>query len=618
MTADATGSYRVLARKYRPQRFAELVGQEAMVRTLANALRSGRVAHAYLLTGVRGVGKTTTARIIARALNCTGRDLAAGEIEPCGRCEACVAIAESRHVDVIEMDAASRTGVDDIREIIDSVAYAPVSARHKVYIIDEVHMLSRSAFNALLKTLEEPPAHVIFIFATTEIHKVPVTVLSRCQRFDLKRVAPEMLMDHLKAVAGREDVAIDDEALRIVARVAEGSVRDALSLLDQAIAFAGTTIGEQAVREMLGLADHAAILDLLQACLAGRAEEVVARMAALRTAGQDPVLLITDLLDALHWLTRIAVTREALKDPLRGPVERRLAERLVADCDMGRLQRAWQMLLRALEEVRLAPQPMDAAEMALLRIAHAAGLPTPAEALAWLRDRKAQTVRPPQENARAAGERREPVAAGDLAPSGGQPPSSPAPAGPAVTPPPAEARAGGGQAQPAIRPVADPASTQEPPHPAPRDTAELVALFHAQGRGRLATLIKDRLRVVRMRPGLITIGRKSDIGQKDLGEIRRLLTNWTGSPWQIMISSEEDGDPPLRAQEEEERRRWQAAAESHPVVQALQAAFPQARVLTVRRRADETAPADPPEGAPHALPDVPEETPQNTSKDRSR
>ncbi len=590
MTDETHSGYRVLARKYRPQRFAELVGQEAMVRTLANALRSGRIAHAYLLTGVRGVGKTTTARIIARALNCERRGEDARSVEPCGTCEPCVAIAESRHVDVIEMDAASRTGVDDIREIIDSVAYAPVSARYKVYIIDEVHMLSRSAFNALLKTLEEPPPHVVFVFATTEIHKVPVTVLSRCQRFDLKRVSPELLMDHLKAIAGREAVTVEDEALRILARVAEGSVRDALSLLDQAIAFAGTTIGEQAVREMLGLADQAAILDLLDACLAGRAEEVLARMTALRTAGQDPVLLITDLLDALHWLTRIAVTREAVKDPLRGPAERQLAERLVADCDMGRLQRAWQMLLKALDEVRLAPQPMDAAEMALLRVAHAAGLPTPAEALAWLRARKTSPAYPHQEAGPSGGTGREPPAATGNSPSAVGP--SPAPssvAGPAPTLPPTEARAGGAQAQPAMRPVPDPAPAA--PHPAPRNTAELVALFHAQGRGRLATLIKDRLRVVRMRPGLVTIGRRSDIGRKDLGEIRRLLAGWTGAPWQIMISSEEDGDPPLREQEEEERRRWQAAVQAHPVVRALCAAFPQARVLAVRRRMDETGPA---------------------------
>ncbi len=604
MTEATQSGYRVLARKYRPQRFSELVGQEAMVRTLANALRTQRIAHAYLLTGVRGVGKTTTARIIARALNCEARKENAESVEPCGECEPCRRIAESRHVDVIEMDAASRTGVDDIREIIDSVAYAPVSARYKVYIIDEVHMLSRSAFNALLKTLEEPPPHVVFVFATTEIHKVPVTVLSRCQRFDLRRVAPEVLMDHLKTVAEREHVTVDDEALRIIARVAEGSVRDALSLLDQAIAFAGTTIGGQAVREMLGLADHAAILDLLDASLTGRAEDVLAQMTALRTAGQDPVLLITDLTDALHWLTRIAVTREALKDPLRGPAERRLAERLAADGDMGRLQRAWQMLLKALEEVRLAPQPMDAAEMALLRIAHAAGLPTPAEALAWLRARKAPPVRSPQPSSAAGGQGSGSAMAADPAPSVGHPSSSPAPAGQAPFPPPAEACAGGAGAQPAMRPVPDPASAQEPAQPAPRHAAELVALFHAQGRGRLATLIKDRMRVVRMRPGLIAIGRKSEIGQKDLGEIRRLLTDWTGAPWQIVISSEEDGDPPLREQEEEERRRWQAEAEAHPVVQALHAAFPQARVLTVRRRTDSRESAGSQEPAPRTPRDV--------------
>ncbi|RMF72375.1 MAG: DNA polymerase III subunit gamma/tau, partial [Alphaproteobacteria bacterium] len=427
--------YRVLARKYRPQRFSELVGQEAMVRTLANALRSGRVAHAYLLTGVRGVGKTTTARIIARALNCTGRDASAGEVEPCGSCEACQRIAESRHVDVIEMDAASRTGVDDIREIIDSVAYAPVSARYKVYIIDEVHMLSRSAFNALLKTLEEPPPHVIFIFATTEIHKVPVTVLSRCQRFDLKRVPPEVLIAHLKDIAAREQVTVSDEALAVIARISEGSVRDALSLLDQAIAFAGAEIDEETVRGMLGLADHVAVIELLAAALTGRAQEVLTRMTALRTAGQDPVLLMTDLLDALHWLTRMAVTPEARKDPLRGPAERQLAERLVGDLDMGRLQRAWQMLLKGLEEVRTAPQPMDAAEMALLRVAHAASLPTPAEALAWLKRQEGGPAGAGGNRAGEAASARGEPARSDLlspAPSAAGAPAAPAP----VAPPP--------------------------------------------------------------------------------------------------------------------------------------------------------------------------------------
>ncbi|MCW5752146.1 MAG: DNA polymerase III subunit gamma/tau, partial [Alphaproteobacteria bacterium] len=325
--------YRVLARKYRPQTFAELVGQEAMVRTLTNAIESGRIAHAFILTGVRGVGKTTTARIIARALNCTGADGAGGPtIEPCGQCDSCRRIAEDRHVDVQEMDAASRTGIDDIREIIESVRYAPASARFKIYIIDEVHMLSTQAFNGLLKTLEEPPPHVKFIFATTEIRKVPVTVLSRCQRFDLRRIEPETLIGHLAAIAERESVEAEREALTLIARAAEGSMRDGLSLLDQAIAHGGGRVLAAPVRDMLGLADRGQVYEVYEGAMRGDAAGAIASLGRQYDGGADPLVVLQDMLELTHWLTRIKVTPEAADDPTMADAERdsarQLAERL--------------------------------------------------------------------------------------------------------------------------------------------------------------------------------------------------------------------------------------------------------------------------------------------------
>ncbi|HUC11478.1 MAG TPA: DNA polymerase III subunit gamma/tau, partial [Stellaceae bacterium] len=303
---DPANAYRVLARKYRPQTFAELIGQEAVVRTLSNAIATGRIAHAFILTGVRGVGKTTTARIIARALNCIGADGAGGPTaQPCGECIHCCSIAEDRHVDVIEMDAASRTGVDDIRELTDGVRYRPVSARYKVYIIDEVHMLSKNAFNALLKTLEEPPPAVVFVFATTEIHKVPVTVLSRCQRFSLRRVPAEMLAEHYRQVAAAEGVEVEAAALALLARAADGSVRDGLSLLDQAIALSGGRVSEAAVRDMLGVADRGQVFDLLEMVLRGDAAAALAQFDRLYQEGADPLLVLQDLLDLSHFLTRL-------------------------------------------------------------------------------------------------------------------------------------------------------------------------------------------------------------------------------------------------------------------------------------------------------------------------
>ena len=397
-TEQPARPYRVLARTYRPQRLSELIGQDALVRTLTNALHSGRVAHAFLLTGIRGVGKTTTARIIARALNCIGPDGSGQPTpEPCGQCEPCVAIAEGRHIDVLEMDAATRTGIDDIREIVDSVRYAPTSARTKVYIIDEVHMLSEKAFNGLLKTLEEPPPQTIFIFATTEVRKVPVTVLSRCQRFDLRRVEGELLQRHLGEIAAKEGVQIEPGALALIVRAAEGSVRDGLSLLDQAIALAGgEAIAAAQVQAMLGLADRSRVLDLFEHVARGAIKDALDCLAELYALGTEPEAVLQDLLEISHWLTRIKLAPQAAEglgvaqqDVVRGRV---LAEAL----GMPELARAWQMLLKGLEDVRLAPSPLLATEMVLVRLAYAAELPPPAELVRRLGDgSEARTSGPP-------------------------------------------------------------------------------------------------------------------------------------------------------------------------------------------------------------------------------
>ncbi len=376
-------AYRVLARKYRPATFAELIGQDALVRTLSNAVENERLAHAFLFTGVRGVGKTTTARILARVLNCVAES--SPTLTPCGSCPECVAIMEDRHSDVLEMDAASRTGIDDIRELIDGVRYRPSSARFKVYIIDEIHMLSIKAFNALLKTLEEPPPHVKFILATTEIRKVPVTVMSRCQRFDLRRVDSEVLTTHLQSVCVREDVAAEPEALALMARAADGSVRDALSFLDQAIVHAEGTIRATRVREMLGLADRVEVFDLFETISAGRVKEGLELLRRQYAAGADPLIVLQDLLDLTHWLTRVKVVPEAANEITVPESERIRGREFAEKLRMPVLTRTWQMLLKGLDEARLAPDPLGAVEMVLIRLAFASDLPTPAELLREVR-----------------------------------------------------------------------------------------------------------------------------------------------------------------------------------------------------------------------------------------
>ena len=388
MTETPEKTYQVLARKYRPETFVDLVGQEAMVRTLKNAFQADRIAQAFVMTGIRGTGKTTTARIIAKGMNCIGPDGNGGPTtEPCGVCENCVSIMEGRHVDVIEMDAASNTGVDNIRDaIIDTVAYAPSAARYKVFIIDEVHMLSNHAFNALLKTLEEPPAHVKFIFATTEIRKVPVTVLSRCQRFDLRRIEPEDMIGMLSRIATAEGAAIADDALALITRAAEGSARDATSLLDQAISHgAGETTADQ-VRAMLGLADRGRVLDLFDMILRGDAATALSELSAQYADGADPLAVLRDLAEITHWVSVVKITPDAADDPTVSPDERARGQQMAETLPMRVLSRMWQMLLKALDEVAQAPNTMMAAEMAIIRLTHVADLPSPEELVRKLQD----------------------------------------------------------------------------------------------------------------------------------------------------------------------------------------------------------------------------------------
>ena len=375
--------YVVLARKYRPQNFNELLGQEALVRTLTNAIQNNRIHHAYILTGIRGVGKTTTARIIARALNCTGKDGHGGPtINPCGICENCRAIAASRHIDVLELDAASRTGVDDIREILDGVRYKPTNARYKVYIIDEVHMLSKNAFNALLKTLEEPPSHVIFIFATTEIRKVPITVLSRCQRFDLQRLSVDTLVNHFKNIIQKENLKADDEALHIIAKAADGSCRDGLSLLDQAISLGCGEVKTDIVRNMIGLADRTQTFDLFENLLSGKTENVISSLAEQYKNGANPVTVLQDLINVTHLVTKTRIIPSSVEESSVSEEEREFAKKMAVSVSIAVLSKIWQMLIKGVSEMQIAPVQIDALEMILIRIAYSAELPTPAEILA--------------------------------------------------------------------------------------------------------------------------------------------------------------------------------------------------------------------------------------------
>ena len=532
--------YRVLARKYRPQTFAELIGQDAMVTTLANAIARDRLAHAFLMTGVRGVGKTSTARLIAKALNCVGPDGQGGPtIDPCGQCEPCRAIAEGRHIDVIEMDAASHTGVDDVREIIEAVRYAAVSARYKIYIIDEVHMLSRNAFNALLKTLEEPPAHVKFLFATTEVDKLPITVLSRCQRFDLRRIPKSLLEQQFTDICAKEGVEAEPEALAIIATAAEGSSRDGLSILDQAIAHAdldtGGRVTAERVRDMLGLSDRTAQGRLFTAMLAGEANALLDGVDQQYALGVDPLALMRGLMDIAHRVTVAQVGRDA---DARTEEERAQLQEWAERMTPGQLHRLWQLLLKGHDEVRNAPDPLVAAQMALLRVMHASDMPDPGSLVKKL---ESLAERGPAPAASAPGQ-----------PSGG--------------------------------PVA---VADVIPTAADSDWRELVERVDRAGEMLLASKMRMQVRLVELRQGHIVFEAAPGFSGKLDSELKEGLYRVTGQRWQVE-RVDMGGQPTLadqdKAIEEAEKERIRRA----PLVEAAFAAFPGAEI--VDEEAMESAP----------------------------
>jgi len=557
-------AYRVLARKYRPSDFTGLIGQEALVRTLRNAFASGRIAHAFMLTGVRGVGKTTTARIVARALNCVGPDgkRTTPTIDPCGVCEPCRAIAESRFVDVQEMDAASRTGIDDIREIIEGTRYAPAAARYKVYIIDEVHMLSKQAFNGLLKTLEEPPPHVKFVFATTEIRKVPVTVLSRCQRFDLRRIETEMLSKHLADIAAKEEIAIEPAALALIARAAEGSVRDGLSLLDQAIAHhaggAGEAITGDSVRAMLGLADRGRVLDLFEKLMGGAIADALAEFKSLYDNGADPLVVMQDLLETTHFLTRVKVAPGAEGFFDGGSSEAARAVTMAGKLTVPALTRAWQMLLKGLIEVRDAANPYPAAEMAMVRLSFAADLPPTERLVRNLRDAEAAAPAPSASQPRG---------------SGGAPRAQTAARA-------AEDAKPRRDDLPASAPIAS-----APPSVEIRNLEDVVALAKEKSARLLATQLETNVHLVSLERGRIQFRPNAQAPKTLASDLAQRLRDWTGERWIVTLASE-GGAPTIAESRVAAMRAMKDAVSQEPFVRAVLDAFPGAEIVAVRERAE--------------------------------
>ncbi|MBW8618063.1 MAG: DNA polymerase III subunit gamma/tau [Hyphomicrobiales bacterium] len=556
-SAPETGSaYRVLARKYRPQTFADLIGQEAMVRTLSNAFDTGRIPQAWMLTGVRGVGKTTTARILARGLNYLLPDgTGAPTIHMPVEGVHCRAIMESRHVDVLEMDAASHTGIDDVKQLTDGVRYSPASARYKVYIIDEVHMLSDKAFNAFLKTLEEPPPHAKFIFATTEIRKVPVTILSRCQRFDLRRVDADVLVAHLKKICAAELVKAEDDALALIARAAEGSVRDALSLLDQAIAHGAGTVEAETVRVMLGLADRARIIDLFDHLMHGRMHDALMEFKAQYDLGADPRQIIADLAEFSHFITRLKVVPDAAISQDVTEAERTRGKNFIS-LPMNVLSRAWQILLKGLSEIDSAPRPVTAAEMVLIRLAYAADLPTPDETLRRLK----------QEGANA--------------PTTSTSSSSPSGGGTSAR------RVSNGSMTIAAR--GEPSSLQQsaPDAQAPQalkltSFEALVALAHEKRDIALKTALERDLRLVRFEDGRMEFSPVDGASSDLAATISKRLYEWTNRRWVVAISSDK-GQATLREKAETAKAEKLDDVRTHPIVKAAFAAFPGAEIVDIR------------------------------------
>ena len=609
MTDDIHTGYRVLARKYRPERFSELIGQEALVRTLGNALSLGRLAHAFVLTGVRGVGKTSTARLLARGLNCIGPDgTGDATLEPCGKCEPCVAIAASRHVDVLEVDAASHTGVDDARDIIEGVGYRPVSARYKIYIIDEVHMMSKSAFNALLKTLEEPPDNVKFIFATTEIRKVPVTILSRCQRFDLRRVDSDVLAAHLASICTHESINADPEALSVISRAAEGSVRDALSLLDQAAAMTADQISADNIAAMLGRPGRTDSIAMLDAAMSGDAAGALDALASAHTNGAEPEMAIADLMDLIHRASLIAAggSADSLLEAERAPVT------ALADMGIARLGRAWQMLLKGHAEITTAPLPMAAAEMLLIRLAHLANMPTPADIIGKL----------------GRGEDAAPTAAAK--PASTPTAESPAPENAArvgapsdTPPPPASMSAAAGnavmaQAEPRAEPAPDMLPEDRTPHfdagqmadpsaPPPADLTgntdisltslhDVAALAESHDEALLAARIRTFVRPVRLQPNLLEIALADGAPDTLAGDIARNLSQWTGQRWMVSLA-EGKGGQTIAEERSAARDAQKDEIAATPTVQAVMNVFPGAKIEDIRP-IETDMPSDAESGAP--------------------
>ena len=573
-TDPADTVYQVLARKYRPETFADLVGQDAMVRTLKNAFEADRIAQAFVMTGIRGVGKTTTARIIAKGMNCIGEDGQGGPTtEPCGKCEHCQAIMEGRHVDVMEMDAASRTGVNDIREIIDSVHYRAASARYKIYIIDEVHMLSTSAFNALLKTLEEPPSHVKFIFATTEIRKVPVTVLSRCQRFDLRRIEPEDMIAMLRRIATAEGAEITDDALALITRAAEGSARDAQSLLDQAISHgAGETTADQ-VRAMLGLADRGRVLDLFDMVMRGDAGGALNELSAQYADGADPMAVLRDLAEITHWVSVVKITPDAADDPTISPDERARGQVMADKLPMRILTRMWQMLLKALEEVGAAPNAMMAAEMAIIRLTHVADLPSPEELV-----RKLQDTPPPPPNG---------------GPGGGIPAGGPNGGTTAYSQ--TQVAGGPGGTVTALAPQTETALARF------ATFDHVIELIRKNRDAKLLMDIEADLRLVSYRPGRIEFV-PTDTAPSDLAQrLGSRLQSWTGNRWAVIVVSEGGGETIVERRNAAENA-IKEEAKQHPMVQAVLEAFPKAKITAIKTQQEITAQAH-----EEALPEVEDE-----------
>ncbi|MEH2474041.1 DNA polymerase-3 subunit gamma/tau [Nitrobacteraceae bacterium AZCC 2161] len=586
--------YRVLARKYRPSSFDDLIGQEAVVRTVSNAFETGRIPQAWILTGVRGVGKTTTARILARALN---YELADGSskgpsIQMPTLGVHCQAIMESRHIDVLEMDAASHTGVDDVRQINDSVRYAPSSARYKVYIIDEVHMLSTAAFNAFLKTLEEPPEHAKFVFATTEIRKVPVTVLSRCQRFDLRRVDADVLMNHLSNIAGKENVEVEPEALGIIARAAEGSVRDSLSLFDQAIAHAAGTVRADAVRQMLGLADRTRVIDLFDSLARGDIASAFREFREQYDVGADPIVVLSDLAEFVNFVTRVKIVPATADNVAFGETERLRARDFASKLSMRVLSRMWQMLLKGITEVQGATRPAAAAEMVLVRIAYVADMPTPDEAIRML-----------DQNGGGSS----PV----IGSNGGSrsAPSSTVSSMQASSPRGVTMQRGSAETSPRPQMSAPVAEAQAAPVLKISTFPELVALAGSKRDLMVKAALEADVRLIKIEDGRLELAMERTASRTLINDLSRKLEQWTNRRWSVIVSNEQ-GQPTLRSQLDQQKNERERAAEADPRVQEVLARFPGAKVVEVRRLAPE-----PPESSVSDSDLTGEEAPENFDGD---